>query len=181
MISIVTKTGDHGDTGLVGGMRVMKDDPRLHAYGTVDELNALLGVVLAEKDLPSSLHSQLNRTQSVLFHLGATLATPNVTSKRSITKAHVQELEEWINAMESVLPPLRQFILPGGSRIAATLHHARTVCRRAERWVITLKETEDVSADVLMYCNRLSDYLFLAARMANVSAGIEEEKLQYDN
>lgn len=175
-MSIVTKTGDKGQTGLFGGKRVSKTNPRIHAYGTVDELNACLGVVLAEEDLPVKLHHQLLSTQRLLFVVGADLATP-LESKAKIQRvlpAHTADLEEWIMALESSLPTLTRFILPSGSRIGALLHQARTVCRRAERWVVGLAESETINVQVQVYLNRLGDYLFLAAREANRHAGAQE-------
>lgn len=178
-MSIVTKTGDKGQTGLFGGKRVSKTHPRIHAYGSVDELNACLGVVLAEESLPVELHHQLLSTQRLLFVVGADLATP-LESKAKIQRVlptHIADVEEWIAAIESCLPTLTRFILPSGSRIGALLHQARTVCRRAERWVVGLGESETINVQVQVYLNRLGDYLFLVAREANRHAGAKEQEV----
>jgi cob(I)alamin adenosyltransferase len=178
-MTIVTKTGDGGETGLVGGSRVPKSDIRLHAYGTVDELNAFLGAVLAG-DVSEPIRAQLGRLQHLLFRLGADLASPKtVTHTKRIEPAQTKEIEGWIAALESSLPPLDTFILPGGSRVAAQLHVARTVCRRAERWAVALSEFEDVNQEALIFLNRLGDYLFLAARETNRAAGGKEVIAEY--
>lgn len=180
-MTIVTKTGDKGQTGLVGGVRVSKADARIHAYGTVDELNALLGVVLAEGSLPVTVQEGLGRIQHQLFTLGADLATPmdsTVPTKR-ITAAHVEALEQWIAELERELPVLQQFILPGGTKNGAHLHLARTVCRRAERWMTALQDAESANPQALIYANRLGDLLFLAARAVNRHEKRGEEAVQY--
>lgn len=179
-MSIVTKTGDSGETGLVGNRRVSKADTRMHAIGTVDELNALLGVVLAERTLSDTMKSGLTRIQNKLFTLGADLATPDAVMKvPRITPEHVRELEEWITALESTLPPLSAFILPGGSRAGSLLHHARTVCRRAERHVVALAKEELTNVHAQIYLNRLSDLLFLLARTVNRENGVGEVEVEY--
>ena len=178
-MSIVTKTGDKGMTGLFGGKRVSKADARLHAYGTVDELNAILGIVLSEDELPVKLRHELRTVQRLLFTVGADLATP-LESKAQIQRivsAHTAEAEEWIVSLENILPPLTRFILPSGSRVGSQLHHARTVCRRAERWVVELAGHEQINVEVQIYLNRLGDYLFLAAREANRHSGAKEEEV----
>jgi cob(I)alamin adenosyltransferase len=178
-MSIVTKTGDKGMTGLFGGKRVSKADARLHAYGTVDELNAVLGMALAEEDLPVKLRHDVRSVQRLLFTVGADLATP-LQSKaviHRIAAPHTAEVDEWITELEATLPPLTRFILPSGSKVGTLLHHARTVCRRAERWVVTLAEQEAVNTEMQIYLNRLGDYLFLAARDANRHSGAKEEEL----
>ncbi len=174
-MSIVTKTGDKGQTGLFGGERVPKTSPRIEAYGTVDELNAVLGVVVAE-ELSSELKHQLLRTQRLLFKVGADLATPKLDtpSIERMAAGDIAEIESWITELEASLPPLTRFILPSGSRAGALLHQARTTARRAERAVCRLMETETINGEVQIYLNRLGDYLFLAARMANREAGEEE-------
>lgn len=180
-MTIVTKTGDNGDTGLVGGVRVSKADARIHAYGTVDELNAVLGVVLADGSLPTSVAEGLGRIQHQLFTLGADLATPldsAIVTKR-ITAAHVDALEKWIENFEQALPALQKFILPSGTKSGAHLHLARTVCRRAERWMVSLQQHDGVNAQALVYMNRLGDLLFLLARAVNRDAKREEETVQY--
>ncbi len=172
---ISTATGDDGTTGLADGTRLPKDHPRLAAYGTVDELNAVVGCVLA-LDTPKVVRSFLTAVQSELFILGSDLATPlgsRLTVPR-ITEDHVKQVELAGMALEQGLPPLQNFILPGGTPAAAHLHLARTVCRRAERCVQALARLEPVSPHALIYLNRLSDYLFLAAREVNRDAGKEE-------
>jgi len=176
-IRIYTKTGDDGTTGLFGGSRVSKDNLRIEAYGTVDELNAILGVVRTST-LPSSLEQQLGTISADLFTLGADLATPldppPAYEIPRITGEHVHELEQWIDEHDASLQPLKTFILPGGSPAAAHLHVARTVCRRAERRVVALAAHEDIGVWVMKYLNRLSDYLFTVSRVANAAAGISD-------
>jgi cob(I)alamin adenosyltransferase len=171
-MKIYTKTGDAGDTGLFGGPRVRKNCPRIEAYGTVDELNAALGLARAEA-LSSDVDLLLARVQNELFDLGAELATPDPRAKgiAGVSDSHVAALESAIDQAEEALPALKQFILPGGTRGAALLHVARTVCRRAERCVVTLGESEAVSSVAIVYLNRLSDLLFVLARTVNHSSG----------
>lgn len=174
MVKIYTKTGDHGETGLFDGSRVAKHDPRVEAYGDVDELNALLGVVLGFIRDDEEIRNCLLTIQRELFVIGAHLADPTarVEAKRgekaSLSEAHVTRLEQWIDAFETALPPLRQFILPGGSKGGAALHHARTVCRRAERQIVKLSQQAPVSPLMITYMNRLSDFLFVTARLENL-------------
>lgn len=173
-MKIYTRTGDKGETGLFGGKRVPKSSLRMHAYGTLDELNACLGTVLTDKTLPAGLRSQLGDIQATLFSLGADLATP-LESKAGVLRTDPQSadiLEQWIDAMETEVSPLTQFIAPGGSATGAQLHLARTICRRAERWIVQLKETEPITEGVIVYVNRLSDYLFVAARWVNKTTGV---------
>jgi cob(I)alamin adenosyltransferase len=175
-MKIYTKTGDAGETGLFAGARVRKDDVRIEAYGTVDELNAALGLARCES-LPDQIEQTLARVQSELFSVGAELATPNPEKHglAIIGEAHTALLEQAIDNLEAGLPPLRHFILPAGSRGAAVLHLARGVCRRAERRVVTLAAVESsVSSRMVCYLNRLGDYLFVAARFANVEAKVAE-------
>lgn len=176
-IRIYTKTGDDGTTGLFGGSRVPKDNLRIEAYGTVDELNAIIGVVRT-CTLSASLEEQLGTISADLFTLGADLATPldppPAYEIPRITDDHVRELEGWIDQHDAKLQPLKTFILPGGSPAAAHLHVARTVCRRAERRVVALASHEDIGSSVLHYLNRLSDYLFTISRVANAEAGITD-------
>lgn len=173
MVKIYTKTGDRGETGLFDGSRVPKYTPRVEAYGEVDELNAVLGMVLSFIRDDEELRSCLLQVQRDLFVVGAHLADPTarVEAKRgekaSLTDQKVTQLEHWIDQFEAQLAPLRQFILPGGSKGGATLHYARTVCRRAERRIVALREQVDVSPVILTYMNRLSDFLFVAARLEN--------------
>ena len=176
--SLSTRAGDSGSTGLFGGKRVSKASDRLHAYGTVDELNAILGMLLALRTLPGLVADDLSSIQNILFCIGSDLATPFQSTAHvdRLRPEAVQHLEERGVALENQLLPLSKFILPGGSEAGALFHHARTVCRRAERWVVALSEHEQVNEHVLVYLNRLSDYLFLAARMANKQAGVEEQE-----
>ena len=173
-MKIYTKTGDQGETGLYGGGRVRKDVPRIEAYGTVDELNAVLGMVRAEQP-PPEIDRLLARIQNELFDVGAELATPDPAAKNvaRMGAAGAEALERAIDSFEAELPPLRQFILPGGVKVAAALHLARTVCRRAERRIVTLAALEpgSVSGEMIVYLNRLSDLLFVLARAANAAAG----------
>ena len=176
-MKIYTRTGDSGDTGLFGGPRVRKDHARIEAYGTIDELNALLGMVRSQ-ELTPELSTLLETFQNDLFTLGAELATPDPGQHAMprVTEDDVARLEKQIDHFEALLPPLKQFILPSGSSAGTTLHVARAVCRRAERRVVTLQEidTEVVSTAILVYLNRLSDLLFVLARFANQQAGEPE-------
>ena len=176
-VKIYTKTGDGGETGLFGGMRVRKSDLRVAAYGEVDELNAALGLVRAGvEDL--EIEAQLAHIQEELFCVGAELATPDDARARSavppVEPSWTERLEEAIDAWQAELSPLRRFILPGGTRTAAALHLARCVCRRAERRAAALSAGAVVSPALLAYLNRLSDFLFVAARIANRRAGRTE-------
>ncbi|MEX0936521.1 MAG: cob(I)yrinic acid a,c-diamide adenosyltransferase [Pirellulales bacterium] len=174
-MKIYTRTGDSGETGLFGGPRVSKSAARIEAYGTVDELNAALGVVRAGQ-LTDPSDAYLARVQHELFDVGAELATPDPIAKgtNKVGRDHVAQMEHQIDRMEKDLPPLRSFILPGGCRAAALLHVARCVCRRAERRMVTLSGEEAVSGDLIAYVNRLSDLLFVMARFENQSAGRED-------
>lgn len=175
-MKIYTRTGDHGETALFGGGRVSKDHPRVAAYGAVDELNSVLGWALNEI-APGPTAERLARVQHDLFTLGAELATPPARERRRrpdtppLPAARVAEMERWMDEMDAELPPLDRFVLPGGARGAAALHVARTVCRRAERAVVSLAAAEAVDDVVLTYLNRLSDLLFVCARMENARAG----------
>lgn len=159
---IYTRTGDDGSTGLGDGTRVPKDDARVEAYGTVDECNSCIGVVLAVPYLPAAVREVLTGVQHDLFDLGGELCMPG---HHAITAAHVTRLEQQLDAFNADLPPLKDFILPGGGPSAAACHVARTVCRRAERRVWTLARQEDVGPLPLTYLNRLSDLLFVLARV----------------
>jgi cob(I)alamin adenosyltransferase len=171
---IYTKTGDDGTTGLFGGSRVDKQSPRVEAYGTVDELNSQLGSARAETLAPA-LDQLLARIQEDLFAMGAELAcTPGKEStlpSPQIGKIEIEQLERAIDESEAGLPPLKNFILPGGSRAAAALHLGRTVCRRAERRVLSAAEEAPVRGELLVYLNRLGDLLFVLARVANQLEG----------
>jgi cob(I)alamin adenosyltransferase len=177
-MKIYTRTGDEGDTGLFGGGRVPKHDRRVAAYGAVDELNAVLGQArLSVAD--AWIGSRLEPIQHDLFAIGATLATPVDEGRTRPTtpdlpERRVTDMEAWIDAAEEDLEPLRNFILPGGSPGAAGLHVCRTVCRRAERAVSHLGESEGVEGVVLRYLNRLSDLLFTLARLENARAGVPD-------
>jgi cob(I)alamin adenosyltransferase len=175
-MKIYTRTGDEGETGLFSGGRISKGHARLHAYGTVDELNTILGLVLAA-GVDESLRIVLERVQSELFLVGADLATPLNALSKAIVRIPADltaQLESEIDGWEESLPALKNFILPGGSLSGAFLHQARTVCRRAERWVVVVLESEPVNPEVLRYLNRLSDWLFVIARVANHRAGQSE-------
>jgi len=158
---IYTRTGDKGTTGLGDGSRVEKDNLRVGAFGTVDELNSTVGLVLAT-ELPASIRSILNRVQHELFDLGGELCMPGTVL---IPGSYVDGLEADLDKLNENLPPLKDFILPGGSESAARCHLARTVCRRAERRVVALARDEDVNEATIRYLNRLSDFLFVAARV----------------
>jgi cob(I)alamin adenosyltransferase len=159
---IYTRTGDEGTTGLGDGTRVPKDHRRVEAYGTVDETNSAIGVVLAMPALPDAVRKCLTDVQHDLFDLGGELCIPGA---RTITAAYTKRLEEQLDAFNEPLPPLKEFILPGGGPAAAAAHLARTICRRAERICWGLAREEAVSADVMIYLNRLSDLLFVLARV----------------
>jgi cob(I)alamin adenosyltransferase len=177
-VKIYTKTGDDGTTSLFDGTRVSKTHPRVVAYGAVDELNAQLGAAIAA-GLPPALVEQATRIQRDLFAVGARLADPRHkiaarVEKVAIGDADVERLESWIDGHVDALPPLRHFILAGGSPGGAALHLARTVCRRAEAEALRIVDG-DVEAAVLVYLNRLSDLLFVMARAANAGAGVPEQ------
>ncbi len=177
-MKIYTKTGDKGETALFGGERVPKDAQRIEAYGSVDELNCILGVIQSLQ--PDKLiAATLQKIQNQLFELGADLATPKAHQSPLIPRiklSHSSFIEKTIDRMEKVLHPLKTFILPGGTVIASQLHLARTVCRRAERSVVRLSRNEDIGDAVIIYLNRLSDLLFVMARYANHQSGQEEVK-----
>jgi cob(I)alamin adenosyltransferase len=158
---IYTRTGDDGTTGLASGERVDKCDTRVEAYGAVDETNSALGMLLAEPSIPASLRDCLARVQHELFEVGAELSLPGY---QGITAAHVQHLERDLDELNAQLPPLVEFVLPGGNRAAAICHLARTICRRAERRAWAAAKVTAVNPGVLQYLNRLSDLLFVAAR-----------------
>jgi len=181
---VYTRQGDGGETALVGGQRVPKDGTRLEAYGTVDELNSFLGVaratvnqVAAEEPRIALLAAILLRVQHELFNLGSILATlPEDVHPRQprVTEAEITQLETEMDLMNEDLPPLRSFVLPGGSRLDAELHVGRTVCRRAERIVVTLSRSESVPPETIRYLNRLSDALFVWSRWAGHISGAHE-------
>jgi cob(I)alamin adenosyltransferase len=173
-MKIYTKTGDKGETSLFGGQRVWKDNLRISAYGTVDELNSVLGISvneINEKELAEVIYS----IQNDLFTLGSDLASPLEKDNKAITiqrvsNVFVEKLEKLIDNYDSKLPPLKNFIIPGGTRGAGLLHLARTVCRRAEREVIALAKIESINEEIKIYLNRLSDLLFVLARFENFSS-----------
>ena len=180
---VYTRSGDKGDTGLVGGKRIPKDHPRIGSYGTVDELNSIVGLCrsfLAQKESSvrrDKLDLVLEAIQQKLFDMGSELATlPGTEYEGQITlqPEDAEWLEEIIDAMNEDLEPLRSFILPGGTPLNAFLHQARTVCRRAERDVIRLSREEEVNPEVIKYLNRLSDFLFVAGRWVTATLGEQE-------
>jgi cob(I)alamin adenosyltransferase len=175
-MKIYTKTGDDGSTGLIGGDRVRKCDPRIDCYGTVDELNAALGVAMVTAS--ADLRERLAAIQNDLFVIGSHLATPEVNTTSAhlppLDEALIARLEMQIDAADTILPPLRTFILPGGNETAARLHLARTICRRAERLLVDFSLDRPVPAFILTYLNRLSDWLFVYARFANHADGVAD-------
>jgi len=174
LTKIYTRGGDAGETSLGDGSRVSKLDCRIGAFGTVDELNSALGVVLAG-DVPSELRPPLERIQNELFDVGADLSVPwGVTDRLRVEQGMVDELERLCDRFNADLPELRSFVLPGGSEAAARLHVARTLCRRAERDALEASQELELNPLVLRYLNRLSDLLFILARAANAGAGREE-------
>lgn len=181
-VKIYTRKGDRGDTSLFGGVRVPKDDTRVDAYGMVDELNSVMGVVIA--GLPEELgdwSERLLALQSDCFTIGAILATPKRGESKpshigDLSDSRVTDLESWIDELDEELEPLAAFILPGGTVPAAAFHHARTVCRRAERAVVKLERQEALEPTLLKYLNRLSDLLFTLARAANARLGVEDKE-----
>lgn len=177
---IYTRTGDDGETGLFGGRRIPKDDHRLEAYGTIDELNSLIGLAAATVD--EDLRARLQIVQSDLFDIGGELATPDLDDRirrgqvvgPRVTGDDVGQLERWIDALDEEIEPLTRFILPGGTVAAGHLHVARTVCRRAERRLLTMSRAAPVSPEIVRYLNRLSDLLFTVARVVNRRAEVDE-------
>jgi cob(I)alamin adenosyltransferase len=165
---IYTRGGDRGETSLGDGSRVSKLDPRIGAFGTVDELNSLLGVVLADPDLPASFRAPLERIQNELFDLGADLSVPaQIEGRLRVTQEQVDGLERLCDDFNEPLPELKSFVLPGGTLAAARLHVARSVCRRAEREALAAAGSVEIDPLALVYLNRLSDLLFILARAAN--------------
>ena len=179
MAKIYTRTGDRGETSLHGGDRVAKDDSRVTAYGSVDELNARLGVAMATE--PDDFeHDVFVGVQRDLFKIGSRLASPSpekvarALHKAVIPPERITDLESAIDRVESELEPIKQFVLPGGTPKAAHIHTARTVCRRAERHVVRLNRHEPVDEEIMQYLNRLSDLLFVLARLANHRGGVAD-------
>ncbi len=179
---LYTRTGDKGQTSLVGGQRVPKTHPRLEAYGTVDELNSYIGLLASYEGLPTDILSQLQCIQNKLFNLGAYLATDNTGKApeeedvvRGLGDEDIAKVEGDIDHLDSIVPPLKSFILPGGVPMASTCHVCRTICRRAERRILTLAESGvRICPTVQNYFNRLSDYFFILARYLNHIAGVED-------
>ncbi|HEB59836.1 MAG TPA: cob(I)yrinic acid a,c-diamide adenosyltransferase [Gammaproteobacteria bacterium] len=172
---IYTRTGDRGDTGLGDGTRISKDHVQVEAYGTIDELNSFLGLLLTYP-LPPEVRAPLLQIQHELFDLGGELCMPGY---QTIDAAAITRLEDWLDDFNSELPALKEFVLPGGSRAGAMCHVARTVCRRAERRVVTLGHTQAVREEIIAYLNRLSDLLFVICRLLNREAG--EQETQWDH
>ncbi|MCA8912893.1 MAG: cob(I)yrinic acid a,c-diamide adenosyltransferase [Planctomycetes bacterium] len=176
-MKIYTKTGDDGSTGLFGGGRVPKHDARVEAYGTVDELNSILGIAIADCD-QDDVGKLLRAQQPELLALGAVLADGKATGIPKANDALLASMEKQMDAVDAKLPELKNFILPGGTKLAAHLHHARTVCRRAERCVSRIRAEQPKLAQRIMpglvYLNRLSDWLFVLARYANLKAGVAD-------
>ena len=175
-MKIYTKTGDDGTTGLIGGGRIAKNSLRMTAIGDVDELNAAIGVARAAG--AGELDAQLALVQNLLFDLGAELASPTEHARqyRAISERHIEMLEQSIDEQTAGLEPLKEFILPGGTECAARIHLARCMCRRAERSILELDAQETVSEEAKTFMNRLSDWLFTAARTANHAAGVQDVK-----
>jgi len=176
-MKIYTKQGDGGKTSLLGGEKVWKDNQRIKAYGTLDELNAILGIIITESK-SEELKGELRSIQSELFAIGADLATPNNKSVKivRIDESYAKRVENLIDKYDEKLPELKNFILPGGSKAASYLHLARTVCRRAEREVVSLIKEVEINPQIEVYLNRLSDLLFVLARYENYINGIEDIK-----
>lgn len=174
-MKIYTKTGDAGETGLVGGSRVGKDNERIEALGDIDELNAVLGLARCHA---GAFEAPLAIVQDELFQVGSEVASvPGARlGFQLLESSSITKLEGSIDEMTGELPPLTSFILPGGSELAALLHLARAACRRAERSVLKLSRQSEVRSEILVYMNRLSDWLFVAARKANADAGVEDTK-----
>jgi len=173
-MKIYTKTGDDGTTGLQGGLRISKSNLRIRAYGSVDEINASLGLILSNK-IDDDLRDILIKIQNDLFVAGADLSNPDLSNKKNrITQEMVENLEKKIDILENDLPPISNFILPGGHVIASEVHIARTIARRAETQVIALDEKEKINGECKKYLNRLSDLLFVIARTVNKRNGIED-------
>ncbi|RNJ77348.1 MAG: cob(I)yrinic acid a,c-diamide adenosyltransferase [Nitrosopumilus sp. H8] len=173
-MKIYTKTGDGGDTGLQGNLRISKSHPRIMAYGAVDEANSSIGLALAG-EIDGDIKDVLLMIQNELFVVGADLSNPNTNDmKNRVTLEMVQRLESHIDAFESELLPLGNFILPGGSTAASLIHHARTVTRRAETLTVLLSETDEINSNCIKYLNRLSDLLFVTGRLANKRNGVKD-------
>lgn len=178
MSKIYTRTGDKGTTSLVGGKRVSKTDPRLDAYGTIDELNSFIGLMLSIMDNKAESAENIRWIQQKLFNIGGCLATDTSSFQRpdscKVLPADVERIEKMIDSVQEGLPEQKSFILPGGTQAASYAHVARTVCRRAERLILALPDDAKAPSELLQYMNRLSDYLFVLARRINFFAGVSE-------
>lgn len=178
MSKIYTRTGDKGTTSLVGGQRVSKTHPRLDAYGTIDELNSFIGLMLSVMDYNAESKENIRWIQQKLFNIGGCLATDTnsfqLPESCKVTVADVERMEQMIDALTEGLPEQRSFILPGGTQAASYAHVARTVCRRAERLILALPDDAKAPSELLQYINRLSDYLFVLARRINFFSGVSE-------
>jgi cob(I)alamin adenosyltransferase len=170
-MKLYTKTGDKGMTSLVGGTKVRKDSERLCAYGTLDELNSLVGYIVSQSNEFLSIHNELIKIQNYLFDCGSDLATPYTPIEYKISKSNVNWLELKIDEYSEIPPKIEQFIIPGGTPLASLFHMARTVTRRAEREIVTLQATVEINDEVLIFVNRLSDYFFALARVVNFNSG----------
>lgn len=175
---IYTRTGDSGATSLVGGKRVKKNDIRIEAYATVDEMNALIGLLCTSAHISAEFVDLFIYIQNKLFNIGAYLATDNpennITEAKGLTIDDIQKLEKKIDAMDAELPPLNNFVLPGGTHVSTLAHVCRTMCRRCERRIVALADETYVDSNVLKFVNRLSDFLFVFARYDNVSNQVDE-------
>ena len=178
MSKIYTRTGDNGTTSLVGGKRVSKTDPRLDAYGTIDELNSFIGLMLSTMNSKAENPENIRWIQQKLFNIGGCLATDTsafeLPESCKVQAQDVERIEHMIDAVQEGLPQQRSFILPGGTQAASYAHVARTVCRRAERLILALPDEAKAPSELLQYVNRLSDYLFVLARRINFFAGVDE-------
>ena len=173
-MKIYTKTGDDGNTGLQGDFRISKSHPRIIAYGTVDEANAAIGVVLTNT-LDDDISQLLNQIQNDLFLLGSDLSNQNLNDlKNRVTLEMIEKLEEPIDTFESELPPITNFILPGGNVAASQIHQVRTIVRRAETLVVKLSDKDEINSNCIKYLNRLSDLMFVIGRLINKRNGIED-------
>ena len=173
-MKIYTKTGDDGNTGLQGDFRISKSHPRIIAYGTVDEVNAAIGVVLTNT-LDDDISQLLNQIQNDLFLLGSDLSNQNLNNlKNRVTLEMIEKLEESIDIFESELPPITNFILPGGNVAASQIHQVRTIVRRAETLVVKLSDKDEINSNCIKYLNRLSDLMFVMGRLINKRNGVED-------
>lgn len=175
--NLYTRTGDNGSTSLVDGSRAGKDSVRIESYGEIDELSSALGLLASQKECPEEIKGEINHIQHLMFEIGGYLATPvagDSTPRLEGMEEETAKLEGWIDSLDERTPKLKSFILPGGCEAACRAHMARTICRRAERKIIRLSRESYVDAALISYVNRLSDYLFIAARYLNFLAGVED-------